>query len=492
MSTRARTRAKALWSRLVALVLPPGGRDGDRGSAALPQGGGAARVGGGVTALAVMGGIAYAATMCGPTGATASGFTGADQGGSGVVHASTTGSSQKTITISAHGEPGSSTKTVRVDIPENILRMHRTAAEAYDLPWELMAAIGAIETQNGAYVSTDPNWHSGLVEGQRNPYGAAGIVQFGVKDPVTGQVGGRLGSAGNAWGGEPKEPVSARVPYDHEVGAMPSNPRYFGIDGNDDGMVNVWDPWDNITSGAFRIAYYARQAEQKGSSSVCGRSDLTPMQCTVFRHNPAKWYVDQVFEVAEYYRNSGIAPTSPSLNIVQASSGSSDRECEGGGGATQAAFLGDVGEAHRTAVEFARAQLGKPYVWGGRGPDSFDCSGLTQGAWRAAGVQIPWVTTTQWNPDHPDYRGGTAERVQEGSLDVSVLQPGDLLFFHTNPGAASPSHVGIYAGGGMMVHAANSRKPIEEVSLDSQYYRSSYIGAVRITPDGDGPDSMQA
>ncbi|MEU0488551.1 C40 family peptidase [Nocardiopsis sp. NPDC006139] len=500
MSTRARTRAKALWSRLVTLVLPAGGRDGDRGSAALPQGGGAARVGGGVTALAVMGGIAYAATMCGPTGATstAAGDFGAAATPGGVIQASASTdcyrpapSTPTTITISAHGEPGSSTKTVRVDVPADILRIHRSAAEAYDLPWELMAAIGAIETQNGNYVSTDPQWHSGLCWGQRNPYGAAGIVQFGVQDPVTGQVGGRLGNASNAWGGKPDEPVSARVPYDHKVGTMPANPRYFGIDGNADQRVNVWDPADNITSGAFRIAYYARQAEQKGSSSVCGRSDLTPMQCTVFRHNPAKWYVDQVFEVAEYYRNSGIAPTSPSLNIVQASSGSSDRECEGGGGATQAAFLGDVGEAHRRAVEFARAQLGKPYVWGGRGPDSFDCSGLTQGAWRAAGVQIPWVTTTQWDPDHPDYRGGTAERVQEGSLDVSVLQPGDLLFFHTNPGAASPSHVGIYAGGGMMVHAANSRKPIEEVPLDSQYYRSSYIGAVRITPDGDGPDSMQ-
>lgn len=490
----ARTRAGRLWSRLAGLLAPPRGRDGDRGSAPLPGGGGAARVGGGVTALAVMGGIAYAATMCGPSGATASDFGGADSSG-GVVQASASASSQEVITIGSHGEPGASRKTVRVDIPEDILRIHRTASEAYGLPWELMAAIGAIETQNGAYVSTDPNWHSGLREGQRNPYGAAGIVQFGVKDPVTGQVGGRLGNAGNAWGGEPKEPVADRAPYDHAVGDMPANPRYFGIDGNGDGMVDVWDPADNITSGAFRIAYYARQAEEKGSAAVCGRGDLTPMQCTVFKHNLAKWYVDQVFEVAEYYQNSGIAPTSPSLNLTQASaaSASDQEECEGGGGATQAAFLGDVGEAHRTAVGFVREQLGKPYVWGARGPDSFDCSGLTQGAWRAAGVQIPWVTTTQWNPDDPGYRGGTATRVLEGTLDVSVLRPGDLVFFHSTTSAyENPSHVGLYVGGGDMIHAPNSRSVVRVEGVEAYVGGSSFfVGAVRITPDGDGPASME-
>lgn len=468
-----------LRARVRSLLLPRSGRDG--GSAT-------ARVGGGVTALAVMGGIAYAATMCGPTGDVAQ--SGVEGGGSsgGVVQASANTSSE-TIAISAHGEPGSSRKSVRVDIPDNVLRAHRTAAEAYGLPWELMAAIGAIETQNGQYVSTDPNWHSGLEYGQRNPYGAAGIVQFGVQDLRTGQVGGRLGSAGNSWGGKPVEAVAERR-HHYDVGEMPANPTFFGIDGNDDGEVNVWDPWDNVTSGAFRIAYYARQAEERGSGAVCGsgRSDLTPIECTVYKHNPARWYVAQVLEVAEYYSGSGLAPTSPSLDLQQASSASGrGGDCEEqGGGATRAAFLGDVGEEHRTAVEFARQQIGKPYVWGARGPDSFDCSGLTQAAWRAAGVTIPWVTTTQWDPGNAEYRGGTAQRVLEGSLDVSVLQPGDLLLFHTSPRYASPSHVGLYSGGGMMIHAANPSKPIEEVSIDTGYYRNSFVGAVRISPDSSG------
>ena len=192
--------------------------------------------------------------------------------------------------------------------------------------------------------------------------------------------------------------------------------------------------------------------------------------------------------MADYYRGSGIAPQSPSLQLQQVSSTPGQgRDCEEqGGNATRAAFLGNVGEEHRTAVEFARRQIGKPYVWGARGPNSFDCSGLTQAAWRAAGVTIPWVTTTQWDPGNAEYSGGTAQRVLEGDLDISVLQPGDLLLFHTSLNHASPSHVGLYSGGGRMIHAANPSKPIEEVSIDSEYYRSSFVGAVRISPDSSG------
>jgi cell wall-associated NlpC family hydrolase len=482
--------AARLRSRVRGLLLPRRGRDGDRGAAS-----GAARVGGGVTALAVMGGIAYAATMCGPGGgATASGFGGSDSS-TGVVQASAS-SSRETITISSHGEQGSSTKTVRVDVPENVLRAHRTAAEAYGLPWELLAAVGAIETQNGAYVSTDPNWHSGLNEGERNPYGAAGIVQFGVQDPRTGQVGGRLGSAGNAWGGKPKEPVADRR-WHYDVGEMPANPRYFGIDGNDDGMVNVWDPWDNITSGAFRLAYYAQQARDNGSASVCGsgRGDLDPIECTVYRHNPARWYVAQVLEVAEYYQGSGIAPTSPSLTVQAASFGGGGQDCEEqGGGASRAAFLGDVSDRHRSAVQFARDQIGKPYVWAATGPDAYDCSGLVMAAWNSVGVTIPRTTFAQWQDGDPasSWDGAQVGVVANGALDVGELQAGDLLYFHY--AGQSPSHMGMYTGDGMMIHAPATGKTITEVSIETEHYRSVFVGAIRIDPgsSGDEPESMMA
>jgi cell wall-associated NlpC family hydrolase len=85
----------------------------------------------------------------------------------------------------------------------------------------------------------------------------------------------------------------------------------------------------------------------------------------------------------------------------------------------------------------ARAQLGKPYSYGGAGPNAFDCSGLTQFAWRAAGVSLPHNAAAQY---------GSMRRVA-----VKDLRPGDLVFSGGGIG-----HVGIYVGRGRMIHAPQS------------------------------------
>ncbi|MGW3289054.1 NlpC/P60 family protein [Streptomyces sp. NPDC001002] len=100
------------------------------------------------------------------------------------------------------------------------------------------------------------------------------------------------------------------------------------------------------------------------------------------------------------------------------------------------------------ALAFARAQVGKPYVWGATGPDSYDCSGLTQAAWKAAGVTLPRVTYDQVN-------AGT-------TVSLADAQPGDLVFFYDDI-----SHVGLYIGNGMMIHAP---KPGAYVREESIYY----------------------
>ncbi|MEV5601163.1 NlpC/P60 family protein [Streptomyces sp. NPDC052299] len=107
-------------------------------------------------------------------------------------------------------------------------------------------------------------------------------------------------------------------------------------------------------------------------------------------------------------------------------------------------------------LAFARAQIGKPYVWGATGPSSYDCSGLTQAAWKAAGVDIPRTT---WDQVNVGTRIATAD-----------LQPGDLVFFYDDI-----SHVGIYKGDGMMIHAP---KPGANVREESIYYMPIY-GSVR-------------
>ncbi|MEV5438553.1 NlpC/P60 family protein [Streptomyces sp. NPDC052682] len=98
------------------------------------------------------------------------------------------------------------------------------------------------------------------------------------------------------------------------------------------------------------------------------------------------------------------------------------------------------------ALAFARAQIGKPYVWGATGPGSYDCSGLTQAAWKAAGVDLPRTTYDQVN-------AGT-------TVPLSQAQPGDLVFFYDDV-----THVGIYIGNGMMIHAPKPGTYVREESI---------------------------
>ena len=124
-----------------------------------------------------------------------------------------------------------------------------------------------------------------------------------------------------------------------------------------------------------------------------------------------------------------------------------------------------AGPVARAAVRWALAQLGDPYRWGASGPDTFDCSGLTSAAYRAAGVAIPRVSRAQW---------GAGPHVA-----VANLLPGDLVFYADNPAdPASIHHVGLYIGNGLMVHAPHTGDVVRVASI----WRESFAGATRIVP----------
>jgi cell wall-associated NlpC family hydrolase len=113
-----------------------------------------------------------------------------------------------------------------------------------------------------------------------------------------------------------------------------------------------------------------------------------------------------------------------------------------------------------TAVKFALAQVGKPYVWGAAGPGSYDCSGLTMASWAAAGVSLPHSSEAQFSVGQP--------------VGTTQLLPGDLLFFY----GPSPSHVTIYIGGGLMVSAPTEGQNVLVASLSQ--FSSDYSGARRV------------
>ena len=123
----------------------------------------------------------------------------------------------------------------------------------------------------------------------------------------------------------------------------------------------------------------------------------------------------------------------------------------------------DAGRVAATAVAYAMRQLGKPYQWGASGPSTFDCSGLTSSAYRAAGVAIPRVSADQFYAGQP--------------VAVADLLPGDLIFYADDPAnPATIHHVGMYVGKGLMVHAPHTGDVVRVASI----WRSGYAGAVRV------------
>ena len=130
----------------------------------------------------------------------------------------------------------------------------------------------------------------------------------------------------------------------------------------------------------------------------------------------------------------------------------------GGGGTPPPVYKGPTNTQAEKVVAFVYAQIGKPYVFGASGPNSYDCSGLTSAAWASVGISIPRTSQEQW--------AGLPH------VPTSDMQPGDILVFN------GAGHVGIYVGGGMMIDAPHTGLDVQKVAL-SGWYASTLDGVVR-------------
>lgn len=113
-----------------------------------------------------------------------------------------------------------------------------------------------------------------------------------------------------------------------------------------------------------------------------------------------------------------------------------------------------------TVLRYACAQLGKPYVFGGAGPNSFDCSGLTMMAYKQIGINLSHYVPNQYS---------ASRRVAK-----SQLQPGDLVFFSNN------DHMGMYVGNGKFIQAPHTGDVVKISSLSDAYYSQVYYGGGRL------------
>jgi cell wall-associated NlpC family hydrolase len=115
-------------------------------------------------------------------------------------------------------------------------------------------------------------------------------------------------------------------------------------------------------------------------------------------------------------------------------------------------------------IAFARAQLGKPYVLGGRGPNVWDCSGLTMKAYEAAGIAIGTHSVSNQFINAMDRRQ---------LVPVRNVEAGDLIFWstsndHLNRSYGSKYHIGIYIGGGLILDAPNPSKPVRIIPMNQR------------------------
>ena len=304
-------------------------------------------------------------------------------------------------------------------IPNTYLKWFQKAGLQFNVPWTILAGIGKVESDDGR--TTLPGVTQASVS---NAFGAAGPMQIGIK-----------GASGNAWGGLPVHPASQAV-------------NGVATDEDGDGVASVYEPADAIAGAAKYLVAHGVQQDPTAA---------------IFAYNHADWYVQEVLSWASTYAAGGFTVSdvnqAGNAAAVAAVGAGGQSSCPQNGQAVSVtapnAIVGD-------AVNYAEAQLGKPYLFGATGPDAFDCSGLVMMAYRAAGVNIARTSQQQY---------ATLPHVP-----ANQVVTGDLVFFAGSDGTpTAPGHVGLVVGKNTMIEAYATGTPV----------RISTFGTAQ-SPPGDG------
>jgi NlpC/P60 family len=138
-----------------------------------------------------------------------------------------------------------------------------------------------------------------------------------------------------------------------------------------------------------------------------------------------------------------------------------------------AVFAGSEIARAADVVDLAASLIGRPYVWGAEGPDTFDCSGLTQFVFREFDVDLPRRAISQ---------SKVGDRIKRS------LQRGDLVFFSSDTRRSLVTHVGIYERDGTMIEASKRYGEVRRSNIDDGYWVERFMFARRILVDSDGPE----
>jgi peptidoglycan DL-endopeptidase CwlO len=335
-------------------------------------------------------------------------------GGSSLLFAGSSGAQCGTAGAGAV-QPGVSAEAAN-SIPATFLKWFQRVGLQYNVPWTILAGIGKVESDDGRTTLT------GVISGSNN-FGAAGPMQIGID-----------GASGNQWGGLPVHPATEVV-------------NGVATDENGDGKASVYDPADAIAGAAKYLVEHGAQQN---------------ITAAIFAYNHANWYVEEVLSWASTYASGGFTVSDVTQGKQAGAvtgAGGSSRLCSQNSQLT--AFVAPNALVSG-AVNYAEAQLGKPYLFGGTGPAAFDCSGLIMMAYRSVGVDIPRTSQEQWK--------------QLPHVPAAMVLPGDLVFFAGSDGTpTAPGHVGLVIGKNTMIEAYAAGTPV----------RVSTFGTPQ-SPQGDG------
>ncbi|MBD0691020.1 C40 family peptidase [Streptomyces sp. CBMA123] len=218
--------------------------------------------------------------------------------------------------------------------------------------------------------------------------------------------------------------------------------------------------------------YASRTGKSGGSSGSSGASGSSDSGTEVVSNGSASsWGPRQGWDGSKYWFKNGAGEWrwTSHYDVYVSRTGKSGGSSGGSGGSDQASGRPDSrpssGDASSTgstesAVDYALAQLGKPYVWGGNGPSGYDCSGLVQQAYRRSGISLPRVADDQYAATTP--------------ISAGQLRRGDLVFWSDSGRASGIHHVGIYLGGGTFVEAPRPGKTVRISTLNSGYYPTHF------------------
>jgi len=330
-------------------------------------------------------------------------------------------------------------------VPANYIAAYKVASAAYGVPATFLAAIGQQETANGHPPAGDSAGvfqpkcsvaspcHVLATSGSdamalANSAGAAGPMQIGIccdqsigRPTATDEFSG-----GHSWGGEWDSVWHGAIHPVVQEGCAGKNPGV-GEDANGDGIANIYDIADAACSSAKRLTQCWDHALEHlwqmayGYFHGCG-------------HNPpdsARTTDDYTRSVMNYYNHF----TDWTIPV---------------------SFSGNASTLGVAAVMVALRQLGKPYVWGAEGPNSFDCSGLTFFAYKQAGFNWTRMTAAgqlQWLRAH-------GAEVPFSKANPASLVAGDLVFYGSS---TDPHHVEMYMGNGQMVEAPHTGDVVKVV-----------------------------